>query len=125
LPRPEANLVLTLTATICGGLEMARTVEADAASTAGRDGRADPRVSRPRLPGLLILPPYRNAVVVMTIAVTMVSIFAVSYTLALGRPTPHGIPAAVVGQHAHRPGVIPALETATGNGLRLTACCAD
>jgi hypothetical protein len=99
---------------------MARTVEADAASTASPQARADPRLSRPRLRGLLARPPYRNAVVVMTIAVTMVSIFAVSYTLALGRPTPHDIPAAVVGSRAHRPGVIPALETATGNGLRLT-----
>jgi hypothetical protein len=81
---------------------------------------ADLALSRLRLPGLLTRPPYRNAVVVMTIAVTMVSIFAVSYTLALGRPTPHDIPAAVIGQRAHRPGVIRTLETATGNGLRLT-----
>ena len=65
-------------------------------------------------------PQYRNAIVVMAIAVTMVSIFAVSYTLALGRPTPHDIPAAVVGHPARDPGVIHALEAATGNGLRLT-----
>ena len=50
--------------------------------------------------GLLTRPPYRNAVVVMAIAVTMVSIFAVSYTLALDRPAPHDIPAAVVGPPA-------------------------
>jgi hypothetical protein len=72
------------------------------------------------LAGLLTQPRYRNAVVVMAIAVTMVSMFAVSYTLALGRPTPHDIPAAVVGHPAGRPGVIHALEAATGNGLRLT-----
>ncbi len=75
---------------------------------------------RPRLAELLTQQPYRNAVVVMAIAVTMVSIFAVSYTLALDRPTPHDIPAAVVGHPARRPGVIHALEAATGNGLRLT-----
>ena len=98
---------------------MARTVEADPASADGRDAAAEPR-SRPRPPALLTQPPYRNAVVVMAIAVTMVSVFAVSYTLALGRPTPHDIPAAIVGHPAHRPGVVPALEAATGNGLRLT-----
>ncbi|HEY2320229.1 MAG TPA: hypothetical protein VGH67_18115, partial [Solirubrobacteraceae bacterium] len=98
---------------------MARTVEAESSSTDGRE-TVEPR-SPPRLPGLLTQPPYRNAVVVMVIAVTMASIFAVSYTLALGRPTPHDIPAAVVGHPARRPGVIPALEAATGNGLRLTS----
>ena len=97
---------------------MPKTVEADSPTTDDRDAPAEPR-SRPPLAALLTLPPYRNAVVVMTIAVTMVSIFAVSYTLALDRPTPHDIPAAVVGHPAHRPGVIPALEAATGNGLRL------
>jgi hypothetical protein len=56
----------------------------------------------------------------MAIAVTMVSMLAVSYTLALGRPVPRDIPAAVVGHPASRPGVIHALEAATGNGLRLT-----
>jgi hypothetical protein len=98
---------------------MARTVEADSASADGRTAAAEPR-PRPRLPGLLTQPPYRNAAVVMAIAVAMASVFAVSYTLALGRPTPHNIPAAVVGHPARRPGVIRALEAATGNGLRLT-----
>ncbi|MGZ4312466.1 MAG: DUF3533 domain-containing protein [Solirubrobacteraceae bacterium] len=98
---------------------MARTVEADSSSTDGRDAASESR-SPARLPELLTQPPYRNAIVVMAIAVTMVSIFAVSYTLALGRPTPHDIAAAVVGQPVRRPGVIPALEAATGNGLRLT-----
>ncbi len=65
-------------------------------------------------------PSYRNAAVVMAIAVTMASIFTVSYTLALGRPTPHDIPAAVVGHPAHRPALISALEAATGNGLHFS-----
>jgi hypothetical protein len=99
---------------------MARMVEADPSSTDGPDATGEPR-SRPRLSGLRTRPPYRNAVVVMAIAVTMVSIFAVSYTLALGRPTPHDIPAAVVGHLARQPGVIPALEAATGNSVRLTS----
>src|ERR1700760_2766111 len=118
-PRRPDGLVIALKAAICGGLEMARTVEADSASTGGRDAAPEPR-SRRRLQGLLTQPPHRNAVVVMAIAVTMVSIFAVSYTLALGRPTPHDIPAAVVGHPARRAGVIRALEAATGSGLRLS-----
>jgi hypothetical protein len=95
---------------------MARMVEADPSSTDEPDATGEPR-SRPRL----TQPPYRNALVVMAIAVTMVSIFAVSYTLALGRPTPHDIPAAVVGHLARRPGVIPALEATTDNSVRLSS----
>jgi hypothetical protein len=98
---------------------MPRTVEADSPTTDDRAADAEPRW-RPPVAEQLTQPPYRNAVVVMAIAVTMVSIFAVSYTLALDRPTPHDIPAAVVGHPAHRPSVIPALEAATGNGLRLS-----
>jgi hypothetical protein len=97
---------------------MPRTVEADP-STDDRDATAEPR-SRPRLTEPLTHPPYRNAVLVIAIAVTMVSIFAVSYTLALGRPTPHDIPVAVIGHPPRRPGVIPALQAATDNGLRLS-----
>jgi hypothetical protein len=100
---------------------MPRMVEADSPSTDDRDADADAE-PRWRLPVAeqLTQPPYRNAVVVMAIAVTMVSIFAVSYTLALGRPTPHDIPAAVVGRSARRTGVIRGLEAGTGNGLRLS-----
>jgi hypothetical protein len=98
---------------------MPRTVDTDFPGTDDRDAAAEPP-SRPPTAGLLTRPPYRNAVVVMAIAVTMVSIFAVSYTLALGRPKPHDIPAAVVGHPPHRAGVIPALEAATDNGLRLS-----
>ena len=88
---------------------MPTTVQADSPSTDDRDDAAEPPRRPPRA-ALLTQPPYRNAAVVITIAVTMVSIFAVSYTLALDRPTPHNIPAAVVGHPAHRPGVIPALK---------------
>lgn len=66
--------------------------------------------------GVLSRPPYRNALVVMTIALTLASLFAVSYSLALGRPTPHHIPAALVGP-AGAPAVA-ALERVTGYGLQ-------
>jgi FtsH-binding integral membrane protein len=98
---------------------MARTIEADSASTVGRDAAPEPRARR-RLLRLLTQPPYRNAALVMAIAVTMVAIFAVSYTLALGRPTPHDIPAGVVGDTGRRPGTIRALQDAAGSGLSLT-----
>jgi hypothetical protein len=65
-------------------------------------------------------PPYRNAAVVISIAITLACVFAISYSLALGRPTPHHIPAALVGNAASRAGVIPGFEVATHNGLELT-----
>jgi hypothetical protein len=57
--------------------------------------------------------------VVMAIAVIMCSVFAVSYSLALGRPAPHHIPAAVVGDPASRPAIVRALEAGTRDGLDL------
>jgi hypothetical protein len=98
---------------------MARTVESNPAGTDGREAISRPP-SRPSLLAATVRPPYRNAIVVIAIAVTMVSIFAVSYTVALGRPTPHDIPAGVVGDPARRPGLLRALEGATQNGLRVT-----
>jgi hypothetical protein len=56
---------------------MPRTVEPDSPSTDDADAVVESRWRRP-VAGLLTQPPYRNAVVVMAIAVTMVSIFAVS-----------------------------------------------
>ena len=61
---------------------MPRTVEADPPSTDDADAVVE-SPWRPPVAGLLTQPPYRNAVVVMATAVTMVSIFAVSQTLAL------------------------------------------
>ncbi len=49
----------------------------------------------------------------------MASLFAVSYSLALGRPTPNHIPAAVVGNPLSHPAVVRAIETATDGGLDL------
>jgi hypothetical protein len=42
-------------------------------------------------------PPYRAAVVVITLALVMGAAFALTYTLGLGRPRPHHVPIAVVG----------------------------
>ncbi len=53
----------------------------------------------------------------IAIAITLACVFAISYGLALGRPTPHHIPAALVGDPASRPGVLPGFEAATKNGL--------
>jgi hypothetical protein len=64
-------------------------------------------------------PPYRNALVVLTIAITMASLFAISYSLALGRPTPHHVPANIVGRPGAAPLLVTALEQATKNGLEL------
>jgi len=62
-------------------------------------------------------PTFRHAAVVIAIAVTMASVFAVSYSLALARPTPHHIPAGIVGERAAAPAAIAALERATHGGL--------
>lgn len=66
-----------------------------------------------------IAPQHRNAAAVMAIAVAMVSLFAVSYSLALGRPTPHNVPIGVVGSPAAAPRVMKALQTVAPGGLRL------
>jgi hypothetical protein len=64
-------------------------------------------------------PPHRNALIVMTIAITMAGVFAISYSLALGRPAPHHIPAAAIGDPSTRPKLVAALEAATHDGLDL------
>jgi hypothetical protein len=67
----------------------------------------------------------------MAIAITLACVFAISYTLALGRPTPHNVPVAMVagsrradpGLHT-RPGpqgrqITEALQAATHHNLKL------
>ncbi|HWE11286.1 MAG TPA: hypothetical protein VG325_18195 [Solirubrobacteraceae bacterium] len=71
------------------------------------------------MPSTVARPPYRNAFVVMTIAVIMASIFAVSYTLALDRPTPHHIPAALVGDRVGHVALVRAFDAATNGGVDL------
>ncbi len=68
----------------------------------------------------LTRPPYRHAVTVIVVAMGMAGLFVTSYSLALGRPTPHHIPAGVVGNPGTQPGMIAALEAATRDGLKLT-----
>jgi hypothetical protein len=62
-------------------------------------------------------PPYRNALVIIGIAAVMSALFAASYSLALGRATPHHIAVGIVGRPAEQPRLIGALERATGDGL--------
>jgi hypothetical protein len=62
-------------------------------------------------------PPYRNALVIVGIAAVMVALFCASYSLALGRATPHQIGVGLVGRPAERPALVGALERAAGGGL--------
>jgi hypothetical protein len=54
----------------------------------------------------------------MAIAIAMSALFAISYSLALGRLMPHHIPG-VVGDPQSRPALVNALEAATRGGLDL------
>ena len=62
-------------------------------------------------------PPYRHALIVIAITTTMACLFVVSYSLALGRPIPHHIPAGLVGDTSTQPKLVAQLETATHGGL--------
>ncbi|MGC9669013.1 hypothetical protein ACNTMW_20950 [Planosporangium sp. 12N6] len=62
---------------------------------------------------------YRSALVVILIGTVMASMFVASYSLALGRPVPHDIPTAVVGDPAHRPVLVDTLQEATDGALHL------
>jgi hypothetical protein len=63
-------------------------------------------------------PPYRTALVIVAVGITMASLFAASYSLMLGRATPHRIPAGLVGDPARRPELVNAFKQATGGALR-------
>jgi hypothetical protein len=63
-------------------------------------------------------PHVRVVAVVIAIAVAMGGAFALSYSLALGRPTPHHVPTGIVGDAASRPQLMSALEAATDDGLQ-------
>ena len=65
----------------------------------------------------LMRPPYRNALVIVGIAVIMVALFCASYSLALGRATPHELAIGLVGRPAERPALARTLERAAGGGL--------
>ncbi|MCW2539547.1 MAG: rane protein [Frankiales bacterium] len=64
--------------------------------------------------------PYRNALVILAIAAILGPLFGASFSLAMGRPTPHHIPAGLVGAVSTRDApVAAALEAQTGGGLAL------
>jgi hypothetical protein len=65
--------------------------------------------------GGLVRTSHRNAAAVIAVATAMASVFVVSYSLALGRPKPHRVPAALVGRG---PRVVAAFERSTEDGLR-------
>jgi hypothetical protein len=71
-----------------------------------------------RLLNLAARPPYRNAVVIIAVAITMASLFAASYSLVLGRATPHRIPVGLVGDPARRSQLPNALQRATGGAVQ-------
>lgn len=58
---------------------------------------------------------------VIAIAVTMAGLFALSYSLALGRPTPHDIPAGIVGPPAAHRRLIASLQAQTKGALAFAA----
>lgn len=70
-------------------------------------------------------PPYRNAVIVIAIAIGMAAIFATSYSLVLGRATPHRITIGLVGSPAEQPALLAALKRATHGGLAFHPYAAD
>jgi hypothetical protein len=75
-------------------------------------GQSAQRRAEPRGPA-----PYRNAVIVVTVATIMASLFVTSYTLALGRPVPHHIPAGIVGASPPEPPLVKELEGALHGAL--------
>jgi hypothetical protein len=87
--------------------------EAEAAAMS-RSGPGRPAVDRLKTLGR---PPYRNALVVIVIATVMAGLFATSYSLVLGRATPHHLTIGIVGSPARRPALLGALERATHGGL--------
>jgi hypothetical protein len=64
-------------------------------------------------------PPYRNALVIVAVAITMASLFATPYSLVLGRATPRHIPVGLIGDPARRSELPDALKRATGGAVRL------
>ena len=61
--------------------------------------------------------PHRNALTIIAVACVMASLLAASYSLALGRASPHHIPAALVGNRTTQAAVVAAVERATGGSL--------
>jgi len=85
---------------------------------AGGDGAASARTHPAGPPAdASARPPYRNAAAVLAIAIGMGAIFATSYSLFLGRATPHHITIGLVGSPAGHAALLVALRRATHGGL--------
>ena len=63
--------------------------------------------------------PWKAAAVVIGLALLMGAAFAFSYTVALGRPSPHDVPVAVVGGAAANAQITAALQAGAADGLDL------
>jgi hypothetical protein len=68
-------------------------------------------------PGLRLPGPHKNALVVISVAIAMTALFAISYSLVLGRATPHRIIVGLVGAPDHERPLLTALEQATEHGM--------
>jgi hypothetical protein len=68
-------------------------------------------------PGLRLPGPHKNALVVISVAIAMTALFAISYSLVLGRATPHRIIVGLVGAPDHEQPLLTALEQATEHGM--------
>jgi hypothetical protein len=66
-------------------------------------------------------PPHRSALSIIAIACVMASLFAGSYSLALGRATPHHIPAALIGDRTTQAAVLGTVERAAHGSLNFRA----
>lgn len=64
---------------------------------------------------------YFKAAVIVSVAVIMGALFAVTYSIALGRPVPRHIPAALVSPDRPDPAIISALQQATNGALDFRA----
>jgi hypothetical protein len=60
---------------------------------------------------------YRTGQVIVVIGTLLASLFVASYSVALGRPTPHHIPTGIVGDPAQHPVLIDALQQQVSGAL--------
>jgi hypothetical protein len=71
-------------------------------------------------PGVVVrstLSMYRTGQVIVLIGTLLASLFVASYSVALGRPTPHHIPTGIVGNPGQHPALINALQRQVGGAL--------
>lgn len=66
-----------------------------------------------------IPPPYRTAAVIIVIALLMATAFALSYSLALGRPAARHIPIGVVGDADRITTLLESMQSTASGGLQV------